>query len=296
MAALVRKRAAGALMRYGVKRFRSSGGAVIPWQYRAIAAAYNNRGIIRAAGSFARRAYRRYRSRRKPYAKRSHRPQQKRSPVDGEWYPTIVTSDLLEIQTLQETRLVNIAHGTGIRERLNNQNVYIKGFKVCLRFENMKSQTPLEVHWAIVQHDDDDNNTKCFRDTTITNSRFLDFTNYDPASSSNPWQVRYLCNPLNSNKFRIITHRRFRLAATGSSTGTVQARGEFYKTVNKYIPIKRRISYSATTTDQNDRPWWLLIWYSTLTRNDFPNGTPQGAFGGLEVQKLINVYYSDGRT
>lgn len=230
----------------------------------------------------ARGAYRRYQRRSGPGSKRA-------SQVSGEWQPgTTVTPDTLPWHTLETIPLVDIERGTGIRQRLSGR-VFIKGFKICCRFRS-ELTFPVEVHWAIFQEKVKGSTaltSEFFRDTSFATQRTRDFVNR--TGSGDVYDIRQLCNPINSERFNVITHRKFRLRNKPTTTTESQGMG-WYHSVDTYIPIKRRVSYESVNSDFNEKPWYIAFWWLPIEEFRFSD-----SLVNLQYFLRKDVYYSDGR-
>lgn len=233
---------------------------------------------MRAAGG----AYRRYQRRSAPGTKRT-------SQVSGEWNSgDISTPDSIAWKTLYSYPLVDMDRGTGIRERLSGR-VYIKGFKLCLRWHHTNTY-PVEVHWAIIQEKvkaDLPLGTDFFRSFSTTTTRQLNFT--DRTGTGDVYDIRYLCNPINASRYNIITHRKFILRNKPTSAADANGMGWTHR-VNTYIPIKRKVTYGDDADLFNEKPWYLVQWWLPIEYNRFDS-----SLHTIFMHFNKCVYYSDGR-
>lgn len=231
----------------------------------------------------ARGAYKRYQRRSAPSSKRS-------SQVSGEWLGTLpaIAPEVINWNTLNTYPLVDMERGTGIRERISGR-VFIKGFKLCMHVLN-KNQIPITVHWAIIQEKVQQVqplNTNFFRDTALTTDRTLDFT--DRTGTGDVYDMRKLCNPINTSRYNVITHRRFNLLNKPTTIAETQTLS-WQKKIMTYIPIKRRVTYETSTSEFNERPWYLAIWWLPVDYAVYNNGV-----NTLDFWFKKDIYYSDGR-
>lgn len=189
-------------------------------------------------------------------------------------------------KTLYSIALPQLDRGTGIRERLSGR-VFLKGFKVCGLWDNDEgNDRAYECHWAIIQEKDNQNSTALgvdfFRDTAQATTRVVDFTN-DTTSSS--WDIRIICNPINTQRYNVITHRRFWLAPD-----SLQVANKMIKKFEKYIPIKRKIEFESDSDAFNIKPWYLVYWWLPVRASD-----KDATVKNVNVNWKVQTYYSDGR-
>jgi len=246
-------------------------------------------GGYTAAGFLAydalRAAGRAYRSRRKSYARRSGAGNKRSSQVAAQWAPGTTAPSPTRWKTLTSVSLVNLDRDTGMRDRLSGR-VYVKGFKICGRIFS-ELTFPLEFHWGIIQEKSpnvSDNLTiDFFRSDATTTTRTLNFTDH---ATSPIYDVRYLCNPINTQRYNIITHKKFWL--NESRADEPVRRG--FKAVDQYFPIKRMVGFENDSFVSNNKPWYLVYWWLPVRPADMSASV-------LNVQTMwrTTTYFSDGR-
>lgn len=146
--------------------------------------------------------------------------------------------------------------------------VHLSGLKACYMFENRQDK-PFEVHFAIVQgkasqlSGQQDLETEFFRNNTDNTRATDDFT-----QDNSEWNQRYLCAPINSDKWNIITHTKRILWPKGSDTAT--GTGTYFWKHEKYYPIKRNIRFDRTFRSVNTEPFVICVWCVELHKEDAP--------------------------
>lgn len=289
---VVRKRpAASQLGRYyGAKRFRT-----VNWKLRAgWEIARRAPSAIRLISRIARRRRRAYRrQQRRSYAGRSGPSSKRTSQVRGSFNPSVTAYFQSVYQSWYGEPLDEIDRGTGIRERLSGRN-FIKGFKICGRIIN-PNPYPAEFHWAVVQDKEPnqvDLKTRLFRSTANTANRYL--TPVDFATTPG-WNIQYLCNSINSNRFNVITHKKHTIGGQGTYplSASQNALGQSYwmKRIDEYIPIKRSVSYQDSSATTAIEPWYLVWWWLPPDDSHFNPGSADFC----KTLWKTEMYYSDGR-
>ena len=104
------------------------------------------------------------------------------------------------------------------------------------------------------------------------------------------------CSPINTDKFDVLSHKRFKLLALQNAN---ISQGKGYKSIMKYMPIKRQLTYMDPEPNTNpnginairDDRIFLLIWCDSFTAvsgtgpaNDSLNVQPMH---GVDEQELI---------
>lgn len=149
----------------------------------------------------------------------------------------------------------------------------IRGFKLCMEITNQASK-PLYVNIAVVAnagdrgtvgqqtwHEDD-----FFR--SHGNERAVDFKDVNLGCLDRH------CRPMNSDKYIILTHKRYRLGPNTFGAGYADA-DRSYMNFNRYIPLKRQVRWSdgsADTAPENAQIF-LYIWYGEYNKTSNVIGT-----------------------
>lgn len=271
-------------------------------------------------------AWRRYRKRRATkFGKRITAAKKTRARARTIYRPTTnATTDInygrLEINTVAFQSL----EGTQISGR-QGDTVYVKGLEFCTWVYNIptsnaipgtgvKSTVPIEFHWALCQlkapleelqnFKVDEMNTKIrnyisphfFRNRqqqfqpptdprAETNDGYSRAFN-DPTLATD-WQLEQLCSPLNSDRFNIITHKRFRLLPKGEET---IANGTWMKKIKKYFPLNKKVQFSGNTDVFGKFPFFTCMWWQVLDPTDHPQNDQLNVRYASYVEKQTTWY------
>lgn len=241
----------GSLVRYGKRRFTPAGMIAMRYApaykkarvaYGAASYLYHNRKRVGMAANTIRRAYRRYRRSRQKFSRThiggpvGYGTAKKRETV-RETQMIVQTRTLYrhELNTLPRD-LGSIDNSSRFRDIVN-----VRGWKICMEIANTAS-IPIYLNVAVLSSkqqqigenaNGDNFEPDFFRDE---GQRGVDFV--DPNLSS----IDYHCRPINSDKFVILKHKRYRLA---NDTGSNYQSGasNSYKNINWWIPCRRQIRY-----------------------------------------------------
>lgn len=159
--------------------------------------------------------------------------------------------------TIIKNNVTNIAKDTtgddlDLRER---DTAVIKGFKVCMEVQNTNVTEPMYYNVAVlVPRDEIGTDSDDFFRAQGGTSRT---DNFDPASLS---ANELHCLPINTDKFIILKHKRFRLSRNNAnSNDTMSCNVDFY------MPINRQLRWDdATGTPRKDI--FLVRWASFFGR------------------------------
>lgn len=215
----------------------------------------------------ARAAYKSGRRAIRKYARRALPGSNKKVPSKGEWEPTPNTETALTQMQLREYRIVLPDLDTRTNHRLSDQ-MFLKGIKICGMFRN-DNPYPVTLHMAIIQYRSDygsdtagERKDRFFSDHSGL-VKSIDF----PATSPVTWDVRYNCNPINSNRCNVITHRKFFL---DKYTAGDSLKDSHYMTQhNKYYAIKRRLDFHDDGDTINKKPFFLMFWWQCVKPGDY---------------------------
>lgn len=78
-------------------------------------------------------------------------------------------------------------------------------------------------------------------------------------------QTEFHCLPLNSDKFVVLTHKRFKLAATDNAPSSNQI--SQWKDLQFYIPIKRQLRYTSDTGTSGISTVHMMYWFDNFQTN-----------------------------
>jgi len=137
-------------------------------------------------------------------------------------------------------------------------------------------QRKVFLHFAIIQ-DKDNNNTDLdrrqnfFRDTTSITSRAHAFNDWTTGAA---YDYRMGMNPINSDHYNVITHKKMRLDNEQSPNTRHPMYGNSRQT-KKYYPIKRRIAFDNVTDTTNWKPFYICFWWQFIDESDYTPNTQQ---------------------
>lgn len=236
--------------------------------------AYKNRAMLSFAARRIQRAYRG--SRRAKLSRRITGARQSTRQHSTFSYNPGVAQQTLYFRTLTFPDQSLDANGRV------GPTIKLSGFKLCDEFTNNNGY-PIEMHYAVLQLKDNDGSTaislsevkdKFFRETASTTKRAIDFVD---ASLDNTWKMSMKCNPINPDKFNIITHQRRIMdsmtpngGAAGSSNPRRSTReAKFYWKNHKWYPLDKKATFNESTSTIPNRPFLVVYWWTTVNRNDF---------------------------
>lgn len=273
-----------------------SAGIAVPYAAKMVRR-YRNAVMNRAAYN-AGRAARRYVTRRvarsirnaakKRYAAiRSNRPT-KRSRVIGHKKGTGTTKrnvtqdrDVIARNTRQlyHHNVISIPKTTTNEiDSRQRDIVFLKGIKLCYELLNLSAE-PMCVNLAYIapKHDNDtDIAQEFFRGSGDTRA-----LNFSTDLNSNDLH----CRPINTDRWHILMHKRFKLDPRELSTSITSQRHastrSSYTTINHYLKINRQIRFNDDTSVQARSKIYLVYWFDKFM-----------TAGGSNVQSnLLNVQF-----
>lgn len=175
-------------------------------------------------------------------------------------------------RTLRIRGLTFIPKGQLINERERNV-VNVRGFKICLAVRNMIAQ-PVYFNAAVVS---------VRNDTVVTTSNFFRAQGAERGQNfeNSLTGLQMHCLNLNTDKFNILKHRRYRLAPDVNDSSNYQDnKGNSYMNIDWYIKLKRQLRFDDD--DQNtpiDSPIYLVYWCDAWT----------AAAGSTPIGNAVNV-------
>lgn len=212
--------------------------------------------------------------------------------------------DNIKMGALQVRSLPWPVFGDGLRQRERNVMLF-KGVKICRYFEYnaIKDQAaadigPLEVHWAMVQFKDP---SLLISDLSILNDTFRsgesDTTrsqNFPSYNSSSTWTMLMNCQPLNPEKFKIITHKKFIILPYDSGNCARSwgpNRMPHMKKIDKYYKFSKILNFRNTSDGVPDNNIVEMFWYNTPTNRYFP--ADPVALNHVSTRSAHTLYYGD---
>lgn len=189
-------------------------------------------------------------------------------------------------RSLISENLAAIPHSTAntIDERQRNI-LNLRGTKLCFEVTN-NTDDPLYFNCAVIvpKLSSAVTTTDFFRGST--GERAEDF---GVALTG----LQFHCLPINSDKYHILWHKRYKLRPLNNSTGTQRATsGSNYMNIEKYIKYKRQIRFTGNSdTNAEGGAPFLVFWGA---RFDTASGTAVTA-GGFTVQRRFISYFKEPR-
>ena len=153
---------------------------------------------------------------------------------------------------------------------------FVKGHRLNFRFVNDNSE-PVKIHFAILQHRgfcDNDNRTNTnvdnayckehfFRTYQETGGKFLTFTDLTGSGSHS---YTYDILPINADKWRAVTHKRFTLYGTNSNEHLNQ------KSFKKWMPMNKTVAFETGLDQVGVQPMIFVWWWQYIDPTINPTG------------------------
>lgn len=219
------------------------------------------------------RAYKRYRGRKKRSFRATNFGDRPGTGTGKRHVTSEINALPLDTSTLYSYGITDIAQGDDINNR-ERRMVNLRGFKLCMELENDHT-TPMYINIAVLCPRDGAAgvvNGDFFRGSST--ARALDF---DDAGITG---MEYHCLPINSDRYTILKHKRYRLDPS-SEAAYKNSNGTNFKNVDWYIPIKRQLRYNNQPT--NDQPengrCFLVYWFAPF----------QASAGAVAITGVVNV-------
>ena len=237
----------------------------------------NEQSIQKAkkAASSIQKAFRASRNKYKGLESMGHPSGTATAKTDTGTQNTLLTST----RTLNFEQLINLTRGDNINAR-ERDIIDLRGFKVCIQMQNLRLSTPMYVNVAIVSSKFDPTSSP-----SVTGFfRGQDATRGDDFSTSLQ-SLEFHCLPINTDKYFIQTHRRYKLAAFNTDQ-VDYAMKEFY------VPIKRQIRFDNSASGSLNRQFYLVWWCDTLLAPGGAAAIPSA----FNFQYKVVTYYREPKT
>lgn len=252
-----------------------AGGKRARYAYAIGSHLYRNRGKYRRAAKVIGRSYRRYRAKRIGMGRIGQVrgvARCKRAKVETAINETNSTRELYFDE------LTNIERATGLNELDKRQRdvVHISGFKMCFEVSNNLGRPGLFNYAVVYDKRTNDSegqvSVEDFFRSDGGNERSLPF-------STLLTSMQFHCSPLNTDRFTVLWHKRFKLAAPPSVSSDAYEDGDMKSWIafNKYLKINKKITYDDGHAQSKI---WLLRWCDRFQ---------QAATG----TKLLNAFSAD---
>lgn len=187
-------------------------------------------------------------------------------------------------RTLYQHSLTDIARGTGIDQRTED-DIRVAGYRIKGEIVNNQAG-PLYVNIAVVSHRDSGNTLE------------HEFFRHDGSVKAIDFSVTLSSlelhgNPLNTDKFAILKHRRYLLNCNATVGGgpNGEGSGKTYMNIDWYVPIQRNLQFDSNASTSIDASsnihliWWTDDWITEA------GTTAQGAAG--VAQWKVVAYHHD---
>lgn len=162
---------------------------------------------------------------------------------------------LKDTRTLYTEELTTIPQGTDIDER-ERRIANLRGFKICAEIAN-KSTTPLYVNVAVISTKQGTESsgieTTDFFRAAAGASRARDFST---ALNSNEMH----CLPINTDRYIVLRHKRYRLIEEGGTTFTSNS-GNSFLNLDWYVKINRQIRWDSSVGQPESGAVYLVYWF-----------------------------------
>lgn len=272
----------------GSRTVRNIGYAVPQYRYAAMAYKYGPTAA-RAAGRIARFAYKRMRARRRGGYRNAKR--QKFSPKHignnlnsanaKRRQQALTVTSLYPSRTLVIRDLTTISQGSDLSQR-ERQIVNIRGFKICLMVKNNNNRA-IYLNCAVVSPKNDTVvNTDNFFRSDSQDSRG---TNFSTALSA----MQFHCLNLNTDKFNILKHKRYRLCPVNITGGFIDHSGRNYINIDWYIKLKRQIRYDSAAEGPIEGACKFVYWVDMIDANAGDNAVNNV----ISTQERIITYFRE---
>lgn len=246
---------------------------------------YRNRGTYYRAARTIGRAWRR---RRRSTRKRLFSRTQIGERVGTSTAKAVYTANLpksLDTRTLYQTEVTQIAQKNAFGENNTRlrQIANVRGFKVCMEIRN-QSTNPMYFNIAVISPKDSNavvTESGFFRGYQET-SRSVDFSS---GRSSNEFH----CLPINSDKYTVLKHKRYRLVPVNqNSTVYMDQSGHNYMNIGFYTQLKRQVRWQDNGVTETGK-CYLVYWCDEFLT---AAGTPAIA-QQMQVNEKVVTYFKE---
>ena len=176
--------------------------------------------------------------------------------------------------------------------------IHCKGIRLCRTFQYAQDKGgandigDIEVHYAIVQLKNDEDNTELeaelwknwFRDNSSGTSMSTDFPTY---TSGSVWNMKLNCQAINpNNKVNVLMHKKKQLHPVGfqDAGGTKN-----YWQIDQYLKIGKNFSFKDNDMGLPSKRLIEVYWYNTVMPRSFPANP--AAVSYIETDVSNTVYY-----
>lgn len=204
----------------------------------------------------------------------------KRREVANDNVPLLVAT-----RTLFTTDLGSIPHTATNDVSARQRNLLnMRGTKICMEMANQTNDA-LYVNVAVVVplRATSVTNTDFFR-SSVGNTRSTDF------NATALTGLEFHCLPINSDKHRVLWHKRFRLTPRDTTGGLTDHQGRSYMTIEKYIKYKRQLRFANNTDAIPEGASPFLIYWCSGFGTSLAAGSTASA---LQVTRRFVTYFRE---
>lgn len=213
---------------------------------------------------------------------------------------TYGASGTLTTRTLYSQPITKIQSGLSARDARDQNVINLAGFHMQFQVANIQD-TPVCMRMAIVQ-----GRSSAPSNETIDGGDFFRgfgdsrAENFVQTTDTGPISLTYMNNPINMEKYTLLWSYKMLLpnAVIASAESNNVFPGAFegrykksYKTINKYVPIRRQLRFENTGKDfPSDGHLFLICWCDRFLEQE--NSAHVSA---LRWQGRVHAYFREGR-
>lgn len=274
-------------------RKRTAGNIVTPSPKRARVVRFQTHVPAMVRRTRSRRPMRRMRRRSRVSKKRSFKRQALRKTADPRKrglppakrirveHDSALTN--LSGNFLYAKNITQVAQGGDINQR-ERQIIDVQGFRLRYYLKNTANTAndpgvppnkPLLCNMALVYHEQDGQaegltykEDHFFRNNNGV-SRYVKFGGIGDALTG--WDKYTL--PMNIDDQAVLWHTRFKLGSAQTSGNFGAGSQNTWRTISRYIKIKRRLTYTGTLAHTHQGTFWLLIWCNHIDQTPIAGQT-----------------------
>jgi len=220
--------------------------------------AWNNRRTILNSVSRIRRAWRRYK-RRKTRRARTHVGE---APGTGTCKTNTLNASALstwDTRELNGVDLIVLARETASTDEINTRDrdvINLRGVRIYQQFRNLTTGT-ITVNWAVIA-------SKTISDDVAPSQ--VDFFRSGGTArgmnfSTSLTNLQLHMSPINTDKWAVLCHKRFKLRRRGAAAGEYNMQGGDIRSSKKYIRINRQLRFKGPDQiSEYAGQLWLVFW------------------------------------
>lgn len=163
-----------------------------------------------------------------------------------------------------------VSNITSDKTRLSNE-LFCPGIKICQTFYN-DALFPIEIHWAMLRLKAKEYNNPLavkaellgdfFRNPIDTLDKETDFN-----ETSGVYEQSQKCFPINTEKFDIMTHKKFMMGGKLSTISVMDSR--HIRKIEKWFRINKRLQFEGAGQNEPSFPFTLVAWACPMDPNDY---------------------------